>query len=295
MATTTQDIVTEDIEYVRHRDGPLMLRFFKPAGAGPFPLVVVLHPGGWAHGDLTGCQDQGEAWARAGLAVASLDFRQGRDRYPSSLIDINYAVRWLKAQAGTLDIDPRRVALSGYSSGGHLAMLAAMRPHDPRYAEIPLGEGAAGVDATVGCVGVAWPVINPLSRYRHTKRHLAGKAAALWAQSAPEDHHRPDGIIDNHHLYWRDEDDMAEGSPLLALERGEPVRTPPALWVQGSPDIVHDYRDLDSGADANEPERFARLYRAAGGEIELRYVDYAARMGPASFDPLAAFFRRQLA
>jgi len=295
MATVTQDFTTEDIEYVRHGGRALTLRLFRPAGTGPFPTVVVLHPGGWAHGDLTGCQNQGEAWSRAGLAVASLDFRQGADRYPSSLIDINYAVRWLKSRAADLGIRPDRVGLSGFSSGGHLAMLAAMRPDDPRYTSLPVGGGASSPDASVKCAGVAWPVINPLSRYRHTKRHLTGEAAARWKKSAPEDHHRQDGIIENHHLYWRDEDDMAEGSPLLALERGEVVATPPVLWVQGRPDIVHDYRDLDAGADINEPERFARLYRAAGGDIDLLYVDCDKRMGPACFDPLAAFFLKHLA
>ena len=294
MAIVTLDYTIEDIEYVRHDDRSQMLRFFRPAGRGPFPVVAVLHPGGWAHGDLTQCQSQGEAWAKSGLAVASLDFRQGADRYPSSLTDINYGVRWLKSNAAELHIDPQRVALSGFSSGGHLALLAAMRPFDPRYAAIPVGDGPSAADATVRCVGVAWPVVNPLSRYRHTLRHLSGEAAALWAKSAPEDHHRPDGIVENHHLYWRDEDDMAEGSPLLALERGEALHTPPVLWMQGSPDIVHDYRDVDAGADANEPERFAGLYRAAGGDIDLRYVAYAARMGPASLDPLAAFFHAQL-
>ena len=87
---------------------------------------------------------------------------------------------------------------------------------------------------------------------------------------------------------------MAEGSPLLALERGEAVATPPALWIQGIPDIVHDYRDPDSGVDVNEPERFVRAYRTAGGSIEIIYVDYATRMGPPSLDPLAAFFRKHL-
>lgn len=293
MTVATQDITIEDMEYVRHDGRPLMLRLFRPAATGPFPAVVVLHPGGWAHGDLTGCQRQGEAWARAGLAVASLDFRQGPDQYPSSLIDINYAVRWLKANAADLHIVPDRVALSGYSSGGHLAMLAAMRPGDPRYTQVPVADGSSS-DASVTCVGVAWPVINPLSRYRHAKRHLAGEARALWTQGAPEDHHRPEGIVENHHQYWADEDDMAEGSPLLALERGETVATPPALWVQGRPDMVHDYRDPESDAGVNEPERFIRAYRAAGGAIDLLYVDYAARMGPASIDPLAAFFREHL-
>jgi len=294
MATITRQFTTEDIEYLRHGDRKLMLRLFRPAGAGPFPGVIILHPGGWNHGDLTDCQTQGETWAAAGIAVASLDFRQGADRYPSSLIDINYAVRWLKSRAGELNVDPGRIGLSGFSSGGHLAMLAAMRPADPRYGAIPLG-GAATVDATVKCVGVAWPVINPLSRYRHTKRHLEGEAAAVWAKAAPEPHHEPRGIVENHHVYWPDEDSMAEGNPMLALERGEPVATPPALWVQGTPDIVHDYQDPDSDAGVTESQRFARAYRAAGGDIELLYVDYDKRLGPACFDPLAAFFRRHLA
>ena len=44
MMTVIQDFTTEDIDYVRHVDRPLTLRLFRPAGAGPFPAVVVLHP-----------------------------------------------------------------------------------------------------------------------------------------------------------------------------------------------------------------------------------------------------------
>ncbi len=292
MATISGDLSVRDVEYVRHGDRAMMLRFFRPDGPGPFPLVVVLHPGGWAHGDLGQCQKQGEAWAAVGFAVASLDFRQGGDMYPSSLVDINYAIRWLKARAPEFDIDPDRVALSGFSSGGHLAMLAAMRPFDARYTALPV-EGA-DVDATVKCVAAAWPVINPLSRYRHTKNHLSGDAAVRWHEAAPEDYHRPQGIVDNHHLYWADEDEMAEGSPLLALERGETMAMPPALWVQGEGDIVHCYSDPDTDGDETEPERFARRYRDADGDIEILYVDYETKMGPPSFEPMAGFFRKHL-
>jgi hypothetical protein len=87
---------------------------------------------------------------------------------------------------------------------------------------------------------------------------------------------------------------MAEGNPVLALERGEKVVTLPALWVQGRPDIVHDYRDPESPVDGNEPERFAADYRKAGGAIELLYIDYATRAGNASHDPVTAFFHKHL-
>jgi DAHP synthetase I family len=53
---------------------------------------------------------------------------------------------------------------------------------------------------------------------------------------------------------------MAEGSPVLALERGERVELPPVLYLQGTHDIAHPRPDLD---------RFVMQYRRAGGQVEL--------------------------
>ena len=283
MLTEIQAFTTEDMEYIRHGDRALKLRLFRPEGAGPFPAVVDLHGGAWCNGDLALCGDRDAALAEAGIAVAAIDFRQAGDGYPSSLVDINYAVRWVKANAAALGIDPGRVGLSGQSSGGHLVMLAAMRPADPRYAAHPLPAGAPAADATVRCVGMAWPVINPLSRYRHALRAAAEASPPKWVGD----------LASRHDLYWKTEANMEEGNPLLALERGEPVETPPALWVQGRPDPVHDYRDPESPLDANEPERFAADYRKAGGEMEVVTVEQAAR-DAASLEPLTRFFRRHL-
>ena len=284
MLTETRAITTQDIEYLRHGDTPLTMRLFRPEGAGPFPCIVDVHGGAWCRGDLNTCKDRDEALAEAGFAVAAIDFRHAGDGYPTSLIDINYAVRFVKAHAADLDIDPERVGLSGQSSGGHLAMLAAMRPDDARYASIALPDGGPAVDARVRCVGMSWPVINPLSRYAHAKRRLAEANPPKWA----------DGIPECHDTYWVTEENMAEGNPMVALESGEKVETPPALWVQGQPDDVHDYRDLDTGADANEPERFAANYRKAGGEIDVVYIEQENRYSPTSFQPLAEFFAKHL-
>ena len=53
MATTTPAIASRDIAYLRHGDRELNLRLFEPPGDGPFPAIVILHPGGWAHEDRT--------------------------------------------------------------------------------------------------------------------------------------------------------------------------------------------------------------------------------------------------
>jgi acetyl esterase/lipase len=284
MLTETREFTTTDIEYLRHGGRGLKLRLFRPAGQGPFKCVVDLHGGAWTKGDLNESQGRGEAMAKAGLALAALDFRHAEDGYPASLVDANYAIRWLKANAAELKLAGARIGISGNSSGGHLAMLAAMRPADPRYAAIPLTSGSAPADARVAAVCTLWPVINPLSRYRYAKRALAGPNPPAW----------PAGIPERHDTYWKNEAAMADGNPMLALEKGEKVETPPALWIQGRPDPVHDYLDAESGQALHEPERFLAAYRKAGGRIELVHVPQAERAGPASFEPMAAFFKRHL-
>jgi len=280
--TKTYEFTTEDIEYLRHGERALKLRLYKPRGAGPFPIVVDLHGGAWGKGSLEECRGRDEALAKSGLLAAALDFRDGNDGYPTALVDINYAIRWLKARAAQLQTRADLVGICGQSSGGHLAMLAAMRPHDARYTAIPLPAGSPAVDATVRSVAMAWPVINPLSRYRNAVRGRA--QGETWVGDIPE----------RQGSFWKNEENMAEGNPMLMLERGEKVVMPPALWVQGRPDQVHDYRDPESPVALNEPERFAANYRKAGGKIEMLYIDQTARTTAAARDPVAAFFLREM-
>ncbi|HZT52640.1 MAG TPA: alpha/beta hydrolase [Stellaceae bacterium] len=265
-ATVTHQFTVQDVEYLRHGAKPLLMRLFTPDGKGPFPAVVELHGGAWCNGDRTGEHARHEALAKGGLVVAALDFRQGREgAYPLGVSDINYAIRWLKAHAKEHKIAADAVAVSGRSSGGHLAMLTALRPKDPRYTATALPPGSPAVDASVRCVAMSWPVINPLSRYRHAVR--ARDKGESWAPS----------IIQNHLDFWGGEANMAEGSATLILERGEKAALPPALWIQAPNDNMHDYRDPDGTFDGNEPQRFVAAYKKAGGAIDLVYYDAPLR------------------
>jgi acetyl esterase len=264
--TAEFDVV--DVEYLRHGDKPLLARVFKPRGAGPFPALVECHGGAWCMSDRTTEKLRHEYMASHGIVSIALDFRSGNeDPYPASVQDINYAVRWAKLNARELKTRPDLIGLSGQSSGGHLAMLVAMRPHDPRYAAIALPTGS--FDASVRCVIMSWPVINPLSRYRHAKRAQMQTLPPEW----------PKSIIARHDSYWRSEANMAEGSPTVALESGEKALTPPAVWYQAHGDIMHDYKDVESKFDGNEPQRFCAAYAKAGGSIALEYVDMERKAG----------------
>src|SRR5262249_26991992 len=120
-------------------------------------------------------------------------------------------------------------------------------------ASLPLAGKSAG-DASVRCVVLCWPVIDPLGRYEYAKQNLGGalkKQATDW--------------IASHDLYWKGgEAEMAEGSPTRILERGEKVQLPPVLYLQGSADQAHPRPNLD---------RFVAGYRKAGGKLDLHFFE----------------------
>jgi acetyl esterase len=266
----THEFDVQDVEYLRHGDKPFLAKVYKPRGAGPFPALVELHGGAWCNADRNSDKLRHEWLAGHGVVCVSLDWRTAREgAYPKALADINYGIRWVKAKANELKTRPDLVGISGQSSGGHLAMLAAMRPHDPRYTTIPLPAGTPAQDATVKCVVMSWPVINPIGRYRFAKRNAAMNPPAAWA---------PD-IIARHDQFWITEANMSEGNPMLILERGDKAVLPPAIWHQGHGDMMHDYKDEDYKGSETEAPRFAANYKKAGGSIELHYFDSDRKPG----------------
>src|SRR5213594_1024798 len=250
------DVKVEDIEYLRHGNTPYLATIYRPQGAGPFPIMVELHGGAWCRSDRHGDKVIHEALAKSGVIVATLDWRQPPAApYPASFQDIHYGIRWIKAKAKELNGQADAVGVAGNSSGGHQAMLIAMRPHDKRYSALPNPPGASGVDATVRCVIMTSPVIDPLGRYRYAKEIEAkGKPYPLAV----------DELIPCHDAYWKTEAAMDEGCPARALEQGERAQLPPVLYLQGTEDLAHPRAQLD---------RFVAAYRKAGGVVDLELFD----------------------
>jgi acetyl esterase len=250
------DIKVEDIEYIRHGGTPLLARLYRPQGAGPFPIMVELHGGAWCRQDRLADKLIHETLAKSGVIVAALDFRQPPVApYPASFQDIHYGIRWLKARASELGSRPDMVGSMGNSSGGHQAMLLAMRVHDARYGALPLPAGSPAVDATVRGVIMCSPVIDPLGRYHYAKQLKA---------AGPPYPALVDEVLPCHDAYWQTEAAMAEGCPALALEQGEKVQLPPVLYLQGTDDVAHPRPHLD---------RFVAAYRKAGGVVDLELFD----------------------
>jgi acetyl esterase len=236
------DVRVEDVEYRTDGARSWLARIYQPQGVGPFPALLDIHGGAWNSGDRTNNPALAEGLAAGGVVVVSIDFRMGgEDPYPSSLADINYAIRWLKLHAADFNGHAATVGGLGVSSGGHLIMLSAMRPRDPRYTALPLA-GAEDIDATLAYFITCWGVLDPYGRY-------------LMAQERGNA-----DLMANHDRYFLTVDAMKEANPLMILQRGETVELPPALLIQGT---------ADTGVPGGMIESVASLYRAAGGDVEL--------------------------
>ena len=110
------------------------VRVYEPANALE-PVVVYLHGGMWVLGDLETHDRTCRRLAAATAArVVAVDFRRGPEhRWPAAVDDALAAIAWVCAELGA-----ERPLLAGDSSGGHLALLAALRMRD-------LGERCGGL------------------------------------------------------------------------------------------------------------------------------------------------------
>lgn len=121
-----------DIEYAAPTNGTARtLDIHIPDGAGPFPLLVYIHGGGWAGGDKREVALFTNLLQQLPAVCISVNYRLApTNRWPACLDDVQAALRWVKTNAATFKGDAGRVALMGYSAGGHLACHAAVLAGD---------------------------------------------------------------------------------------------------------------------------------------------------------------------
>ncbi len=106
-----------------------LLDIYVPANAkGKLPLVVFIHGGGWIgndkYADMGYMPNTVAAMLNNGMAVASIDYRFATEAvFPAILQDCNKAVSFLYDNAAKYSLDKNKIAVMGFSAGGHLASL----------------------------------------------------------------------------------------------------------------------------------------------------------------------------
>jgi acetyl esterase/lipase len=240
-----------DIAYAQRDGQDLILHMFKPADwkTGEHrPAVIWIHGGAWVGGNPQGSLPFGRYLASRGAVSFVITYRKAKPDGPGvadCLADCRSAVRYVRAHAQELGVDPARIAVVGESAGGHLA--AALGTLE--------GFDHPGDDTSVSGRPDAMVLYNPIVDLTEDDwiRYAVG-GAALADKSSP----RPS-----------DASSVSQAralSPLIHVAPGQPS----ALVVHGRGDKV---------VRVEQAERFADAMKSAGNRCDL--VLYGPEIGHA--------------
>lgn len=233
--------VDKDVPYRETPQRTLRADVYRPVDAETPPVVVHAHGGAWRFGDK-GFRPLFGRLAAAGYATVDIQYRLSHEAtYPGPVRDIAGAVRWVRATAGERGVDPSRIALAGYSAGGHLAGLAAMAPDlDAVQPEEFYPDADPAVDAFVGNAGV----------YDFTAEGYGNAAPIRQFMGGSRSDHP---------------DRYEQASPIAHVG----ADAPPALLCHGTDDRIVPF---------DQSERFAGALRDAGVPIERLTFDGAGHL-----------------
>jgi acetyl esterase/lipase len=158
---------------------------YRPGGAPPAggrPAAVLLHGGGWFMGEPEWMAARGQRLAALGMVAVAVQYRLSDEKTITPLdamADVRDAIRWVRRNADSLEIDPARLAALGVSAGGHLAVAAAVIDPD---------RPADGVSAAATAFVLWYPALS-LAGDKWLERILLGRAPV--SSIDPVEHVRP--------------------------------------------------------------------------------------------------------
>ncbi len=244
-----------DVVYASPNGHDLGLDIYMPDGVASPPLVVQVHGGAWRFGSKDGGVPM--EFVENGYAVASLDFRASTDApFPAMVHDIKAAVRFLRAKAGDYGYDADRIAITGASSGAHLAQVVGVSNGHPAL-EGDLGDyldTSSDVQAILSYFG-------------------ASDLTVILSQSTPFG--------------------LGVREPALELLLGALPDANPELAKLASPVYLVDavdpplmllHGDMDPQMPINQSLNMLGAYKSAGLDVTFEPVHGAVHGGPGFFD-----------
>lgn len=267
-----------NITFTKRKTDNLQMQILQPWGLIDekgenrlFPAVVFVQGSGWTFPQVYFQIPQLAQLARQGYVVATVTHRSFEDGHhaPAYLKDVKTAIRFLRAHADTLHIDPERLGIWGTSSGANAALLVALTIDDPKYRTDEWTEESDAVNYVVDCFGPADTVEtvknflevlergkgkDAMSRLYYEEQKTQSKALA----SLKKDMQNFVGLDDGN----LDMDLVRELSPIHRIDINKTY--PPVLILHGDQDKLVDY------------EQSLRLYKAFvdhGNTAEMITVD----------------------
>ena len=121
--------VRKDVQYGEADGVPLLMDVYEPAGqSGPLPAIVVIHGGGFYSGDKSDpdVARVSHMFAALGYRTFDVNYRLAPEYpFPAANDDVRNAIGYIRQNARSLGVDPKRIGVLGSSSGASLAAWAA--------------------------------------------------------------------------------------------------------------------------------------------------------------------------
>jgi len=190
------------------------------------PVIVFLCGGGWVEMDPDVWMPELTYFAKNGYAVAAVQYSvSGQSKFPTQIIEIRQAIRFLRAHAEKLRIDPDRIAIMGESAGGHLASVTALSADRTEFDS----EEYAGYSSGVNCAVIYYGGVDMIDRENRGDPYSYKNNPPFVSR----------GSIANHELLLREKDpwDHQELFKTLDPRTYLTENAPPFMLLYGTKDI----------------------------------------------------------
>jgi len=152
IARTTE---VKNLTYLSIGGQDLQLDVYKNPHAGPAPVLVYFHGGGWWKGSRPLSYGSFRPFIRMGFSVVSVDYRlTGVAPAPAAVQDARCALSWIKKNPATYGFDTSRIVVYGTSAGGHLALMSGVLPTSAGV-DLPQCQDQPAVAAVLNFYGIA--------------------------------------------------------------------------------------------------------------------------------------------
>lgn len=140
-----------------HSDRNLHVNIYRPNNDLKYPVLLMVHGGGWNSGDLTMQVPMAQKIAEQGYVTMPVEHRLSPEAvYPAAVYDLKTAIRWIRANADKYGIDTSRIAISGCSAGGQLAgLIGTTNGQDEYENKLEYPEYSSRVHAVINIDGIS--------------------------------------------------------------------------------------------------------------------------------------------
>jgi len=195
-----------DVVYTTLEDTPfgkrdLHMDVFSPKAAGKYPAVVLVHGGAWATGSKANQVPIAAFLASKGYVAVAVEYQLVLEAtYPAAIYNVKSAIRYLRANAEKMNIDPDKIAIGGSSAGGQIAALVGLTGDVEKFEGDQGNEGfSSSIQAIVDMDGVIdfmapWSLKSERKPDSYDVRWLGG-----------DFYHRPDRWKEASPIFWANE------------------------------------------------------------------------------------------